>query len=126
MAGDAAGGAPGGEAGAGSSLSPLRECLLLWSLVMAGLVLAKLVLDPWLGSLVAKIPGLNGLFSPKTVAAGLFLYLPLWAMHRRNEFPEDYGAKTDGWKRSVKLYLLLSLFTPTAARAGAGAVKSPA
>jgi len=111
IAGDAAGSVPGGGAPSGSSLSPLRECLLLWSLVMVGLVLAKLVLDPSLGSLVAKIPGLNGLFSPKTVAAGLFLYLPLWAMRRRNEFPEDYGARTDGWRRSVKLYLILSLLT---------------
>ncbi len=78
---------------------------------MAGLVLAKLVLDPLLGSLVANVPGLKGLFSPKTVAAGLFLYLPLWAMRRRGEFPEDYGARTDGWRRSVRLYLWVSLFT---------------
>ncbi len=94
-----------------AGLSAVRESLLLWLAVMAGLVLAKLVLDPWLGPLVSDLPGLNGLFSPKTVAAGLFLYLPLWAMRRRGEFPEDYGANTDGWKRSVRVYLVCSLCT---------------
>lgn len=83
----------------------------MWLAAIAGLVLAKLVLDPLLGPLVASIPGLAGLFSPKTVAAGLFLYLPLWAMRRRGEFPEDYGARTDGWRRSVRLFLILSLIT---------------
>ncbi len=39
---------------------PLKECLLLWSAVMAGLVLAKLVLDPLLGPLVANVLGSEG------------------------------------------------------------------
>jgi membrane protease YdiL (CAAX protease family) len=102
---------PSASAPTGTTLSPLRESLLLWVVAVAGLVLAKLVLDPLLGPLVANVPGLAGLFSPKTVAAGLFLYLPLWAMRRRNEYPEDYGARTDGWQRSVRLFLVVSLIT---------------
>jgi uncharacterized protein len=103
--------APGGPERSWSLLSPLQECLLLWTLVVAGLVLAKLVLNPWLGPLVANLPGLSGLFSPKTIAAGLFLYLPLWAMRGRGEFPEDYGVRTDGWRRSVRLFLAVAAVT---------------
>jgi membrane protease YdiL (CAAX protease family) len=83
----------------------------MWLAAVAGLVLAKLVLDPLLGPLVVNVPGLAGLFSPKTVAAGLFLYLPLWAMRRRDEYPEDYGARTEGWQRSLRLFLILSAIT---------------
>jgi len=103
--------APPGVDRRGLALSPLRECLFLWSLAMACLVLAKLVLDPFLGSWVANLPGLAGLFSPKTMAAGVFLYFPLWAMGRRNEFPEDYGAVLDGWPRALKLAALVALVT---------------
>jgi uncharacterized protein len=78
---------------------------------MAALVLAKVVLDPLLGPLVAGIPGLSGAFSPKTVAAIAFLYLPVWAMRRRGEFPEDYGVTTAGWRRSLGYVLAFSAVT---------------
>jgi membrane protease YdiL (CAAX protease family) len=91
--------------------SPLRECLALWGIAMAALVVAKLVLDPLLGPLVAGIPGLSGAFSPKTMAAIAFLYLPVWAMRRRGEFPEDYGVTTAGWQRSLAYILLFSAIT---------------
>src|ERR1700722_8247386 len=91
--------------------SPLRECLALWGIAMAALVVAKLVLDPFLGPFVAGIPGLSGAFSPKTIAAIVFLYLPVWAMRRRGEFPEDYGVPTAGWRRSLAYALLSSAIT---------------
>ncbi len=86
--------------------SPLRECLALWAIAMLALVVAKVVLDPLLGPLVAGLPGLSGLFSPKTAAALAFLYLPVWAMRRRREFPEDYGVTTAGWRRSLPILAL--------------------
>lgn len=78
---------------------------------MAGLLLAKWILDPLLGPLVAGVPGVSGLFSAKTAAAVLFLYLPLWAMAGRREFPEDYGVHAKHWSRSVGYYLLFCAVT---------------
>lgn len=91
--------------------SPLREALALWGAAMVALVLAKWVLDPLLGPFVAGIPGLSGAFSPKTFAAVAFLYLPVWAMRRRGEFPEDYGVTNAGWRRSLLYVLAFSAVT---------------
>jgi uncharacterized protein len=74
---------------------------------MAALVVAKVALDPLLGPLVSGIPGLSGAFSPKTLAAVAFLYLPVWAMRRRGEFPEDYGVTLAGWQRALPYVLVL-------------------
>lgn len=91
--------------------TPLTECLFLWGLAMAALVVAKWVLDPLLGPLVAGIPGIEGLFSPKTIAALVFLYLPLWVMRRRDEYPDDYGVTTRGWPRSLAYLALFCAVT---------------
>ena len=93
------------------SRTPLRECLTLWAIAMVALLVAKWVLDPLLGGFVAGIPGISGLFSPKTAAALAFLYLPVWAMRRRREFPEDYGVTTAGWQQSMPYVLLLCALT---------------
>jgi uncharacterized protein len=91
---------------AGRPDRPLREGLLLWGLALAGLALARYALNPLLGPFLARVPLLAGLFYPKTVAAFLFLYLPVWAMRRRGEFPEDYGATLRGWRRGLGLAAL--------------------
>jgi membrane protease YdiL (CAAX protease family) len=88
-----------------SDSNPLREGLWLWALALAGLAVARYLLNPFLGPLVAGVPLLQGLFYPKTVAAFLFLYLPIWSMRRRGEYPEDYGATLEGWPRSLALSL---------------------
>jgi len=91
----------------------LRESLLLWALALLGLAAARYLLNPLLGPALSGLPLLAGLFYPKTVAAFLFLYLPIWAMRRRGEFPEDYGATLRGWPRGVGLALLvLALVLP--------------
>jgi len=81
----------------------LRECLKLWGIAIAGVLFAKVVLDPLLGPPAAAI-GLGGLFHPKTAAALLFLYLPLHAMKKRGEYAEDYGANFRHWPRSLMLF----------------------
>ena len=52
----------------------------------------------------------------KLVATAGFLYLPLWAMRRRNEDFSDYGVSLRTWKKDLKLFgilfgLILPLFT---------------
>ncbi len=90
---------------------PLRECLVLWALAIAGIALGKWVLDPLIGVHLAGLPLLDGLFHPKTLAAVLFLYLPVTAMKRRDEYPEDYGL-TFGDRRSwLGWFALFALVT---------------
>jgi membrane protease YdiL (CAAX protease family) len=87
----------------GTDLQALREGLWLWGLAFAGLAAARYLLNPLLGPFVAGLPLLAGLFYPKTVAAFLFLYLPIWSMRRRGEFPEDYGATLADWPHALGL-----------------------
>ncbi len=82
-----------------------RECLGLWALAIGGIAAAKWVLDPLLGGLVAPVPLLDGLFHAKSWAAILFLYLPVLAMRRRGEFPEDYGLSAKRLGRSLLYFL---------------------
>jgi membrane protease YdiL (CAAX protease family) len=88
-------------------LAPLYEGLWLWAVALGGLAAARYLLNPLLGPLIAGVPLLAGLFYPKTVAAFLFLYLPIWSMRRRGEFPEDYGATLAGWPRGLALAALV-------------------
>jgi len=90
---------------------PLRECLALWALAIGGIALGKWVLDPLIGVHLASVPLLDGLFHPKTIAAVLFLYLPVAAMKRRDEYPEDYGLTLRGWQRPVRWFLILAAVT---------------
>ncbi|MHB8419152.1 MAG: myxosortase MrtX [Myxococcales bacterium] len=90
---------------------PLSECLWLWALAIAGIALAKWLLDPLIGAHLAGVPLLDGLFHPKTIAAVLFLYLPVWAMKKRDEYPEDYGLTLREWRRPLRLFLGMSLAT---------------
>ena len=101
----------GGGQRSRSDREPLRECLGLWALAIGGVALAKWLLDPLLGGLLAGLPLIDGLLHPKTVAAILFLYLPVIAMKRRDEFPEDYGLRLSGLGPSLRLYGLLALAT---------------
>jgi membrane protease YdiL (CAAX protease family) len=91
--------------------SILREGLILWALALAGIVAAEYALNPLLGPMLSGVPVLSGLFYPKTVAALLFLYLPIWAMRRRGEFPEDYGATLRGWPRALGIALAVLAVT---------------
>ena len=72
---------------------------------------ARYLFNPLLGPAVSAVPILSGLFYPKTVAALLFLYLPIWAMRRRGEFPEDYGVTLQGWPRGLGLALVVLAVT---------------
>jgi membrane protease YdiL (CAAX protease family) len=52
----------------------------------------------------------------KLVATAGFLYLPLWAMRRRNEDYREYGVTLRAWRQDLKLFavlfgLILPLFT---------------
>ncbi|MHB1847190.1 MAG: myxosortase MrtX [Deltaproteobacteria bacterium] len=85
-----------------------RECLALWALAILGIAAAKWLLDPLLGGLVAPVPVLDGLFHAKTWAAVLFLYLPVLAMRRRGESPEDYGLRAPRPWRSVGYFLAVA------------------
>jgi membrane protease YdiL (CAAX protease family) len=89
----------------------LREELLLWAGALAGIVLARYALNPLIGPLLSGVPVLSGLFYPKTIAAFLFLYLPAWAMRRRGEYPEDYGASFDRWPQALALALAVLAVT---------------
>ncbi len=90
---------------------PLRECLALWALAIGGVALARWLLDPLFGGLLDGLPLLDGLLHAKTVAAILFLYLPVLAMKRRDEFPEDYGLRLSGLGPSLRLYGWMALAT---------------
>ena len=90
---------------------PLRECLWLWVLAIAGVALAKWVLDPLIGVHLGGLPLIDGLFHPKTIAAVLFLYLPVVAMKRRDEYPEDYGLRLSNLGRPLRLFGWMALAT---------------
>ncbi len=90
---------------------PLREALVLWAVAIGGVTLARWLLDPLLGGFLAGLPLLDGLLKAKTVAALLFLYLPLLAMRRRDEFPEDYGLSFTKLGPSLRWFGIFALVT---------------
>jgi membrane protease YdiL (CAAX protease family) len=94
-----------------SGPTEVRECLSLWLLAIGGVALAKWVLDPLLGAPLAGVPLIDGLFHPKTIAAVLFLYLPVWAMKRRDEYPEDYGLRFSKLGPPLRLFGWMALAT---------------
>lgn len=73
-------------------LSAVQEALLLWGLCFSAIVVAWVTFRPY----------------AKVVATIGFLYLPLWAMRRRNEDYRDYGVTFRRWKDDLRLFGLLS------------------
>lgn len=78
---------------ASSRASIVREAIGLWALAFGGLLAAKVVglAIPFVGRQV------------KAVAAGLFLYLPGFALRRRRETLDDYGVPDWPWRSKEAL-----------------------
>lgn len=74
--------------------APVREALGLWAVGFAALALATLLF--------------GGTSVPKIVATVGFLYLPLWAMRKRDEDYRDYGVTLRAWREDLRLFLVLS------------------
>jgi membrane protease YdiL (CAAX protease family) len=71
--------------------SPVQEVLILWGVAFLAILVAYRIAPGW----------------AKPVATVAFLYLPLWAMSRRNEDYQDYGVTLRAWRQDLLLVAVL-------------------
>lgn len=79
--------------GPAAERSPAHEALVLWALAFVAILVTYALARSW----------------AKPVATVVFLYLPLWAMRRRNETYDDYGVTLRAWRQDLLLVAVCCL-----------------